>query len=103
MPKRLLHLFPFKRYCLKSHPYILCHFHGRHVVKAIQYIIYAETMHDKWKQTPYPIWFLRCCGSKSSNGNEVLYNLYLIKLYSACVKQNTAVETAIDACSLLAK
>ena len=49
---------------------MLCHFHNRRVVKAIQYIIYAETMHDKWKQTPYAIWFLRRCNSKSSNGNE---------------------------------
>ena len=49
---------------------MLCHFHNRRVVKAIGYIIYAKTMHDKWKQTPHPIWFLRRCDSKSSNGNE---------------------------------
>ena len=35
--------------------------------------------------------------------DELVYNLSLIKLYLACVKQNTAVKTAIDACSLLAK
>ena len=35
--------------------------------------------------------------------DQLLYNLSLIKLYSACVKQNTAVTTASDACSLLSK
>ena len=33
--------------------------------------------------------------------DQLLYNLSLIKLCSACVKQNTAVKTAIDVCSLL--
>ena len=51
---------------------MLCHFHNRRIVIAIRYIIYAETMHDKWKETHYPIWFLRRCDSKSSNGNEGL-------------------------------
>ena len=61
---------------------MLCHFHNRRVVKAIRYTIYDETMHDKWRQTPYPIWFLRRCDNKSSNGNEVLtllkYSLWLV-------------------------
>ena len=38
--------------------------------------------------------------------DQLLYNLYnlsLNKLSSACVKQNIAVKTAVDACSLLAK
>ena len=35
--------------------------------------------------------------------NQLLYNLGLIKLCLACVKQNTAVKTASDACPLLAK
>ena len=52
---------------------MLCHFHNRRVVKAIRYIIYAGTMHDQWKQTPYPIWFLRRCDSKPSNGNEGIF------------------------------
>ena len=34
--------------------------------------------------------------------DQVLYNLSLIKLCSACGKQNAAVN-AVDACSLLAK
>ena len=34
---------------------------------------------------------------------QLLYTLSLIKLYSACAKQNAAVKTASDACSLLAK
>ena len=34
---------------------------------------------------------------------QLLYNLSLIKLCSTCVKQNTAIKTAIYACSLLAK
>ena len=33
--------------------------------------------------------------------DQLLYNLSLIKLCSACVKQNTAVKTAADACLLL--
>ena len=49
---------------------MLCHFHNRRVVKAIRYINYVETMHDKWKQTPYPICFLRRFDLKSSNGNQ---------------------------------
>ena len=52
--------------------YMLCHFHNRRAVKAIGYIIYAETVYDKWKQTPYPIWFLRRCDSKSSKVAEPL-------------------------------
>ena len=35
--------------------------------------------------------------------DQLLYNLSLIKSCSACVKQNTTVKTAGDACSLLAK
>ena len=35
--------------------------------------------------------------------DQLLYNLSLIKSCLACVKQNTAVKTAIDACSLLGK
>ena len=35
--------------------------------------------------------------------DQLLYSLSLIKLCLACVKQNTAVKTAIDACSLLTK
>ena len=54
---------------------MLCHFHSRRVVKAMRYIIYAETMHDQWKQTPYQIWFLRRCDIKSSNGNEAVVSL----------------------------
>ena len=33
---------------------------------------------------------------------QLLYNLYLIKLCSACGKQNVTVKTARDACSMLA-
>ena len=50
---------------------MLCHFRNCRVVKAIRYIIYAEIVHDKRKQIPYPIWFLRHCDSKSSNGSKV--------------------------------
>ena len=35
--------------------------------------------------------------------DQLLYNLSLIRLYLACVEQNTAIKTVIDACSLLAK
>ena len=35
--------------------------------------------------------------------DKLLYNLSLIKLCSACAKNITAVETASDPCSLLAK
>ena len=35
--------------------------------------------------------------------DQLLNNLSLFKLVLACVKQNTAVKTVIDACSLLAK
>ena len=35
--------------------------------------------------------------------DQLLYNLSLMTLCSACVKQNTAVKTSIDASSLLAK
>ena len=35
--------------------------------------------------------------------DQLQYNLSLVKLCSACVKQNAAVKTASDACSLLAK
>ena len=37
-----------------------------------------------------------------ANSFQLLYNLSLIKLSSACAKQNTSVN-ASDACSLLAK
>ena len=68
MPKRLSQLFAFKKNV---------------VSKAIRYMfmstsqlprseIYAETVYDKWKQTPYPIWFLRRCDSKSSKVSEPL-------------------------------
>ena len=40
---------------------------------------------------------LRACA------DQLLYNLSLIRLCSACVKQNKAVKTASNACSLLAK
>ena len=59
---------------------MLCHFHNRGVLKPIRYIIYAETMHDKWKQTPYPIWFLRRYDSKLSNGNEVLMVVFFCSI-----------------------
>ena len=35
--------------------------------------------------------------------DQLLYNLSLIRLCSACLKQNITVNTASDACSLLAK
>ena len=35
--------------------------------------------------------------------DQLLCNLSLIRLYLACVEQNTAIKTVIDACSLLAK
>ena len=35
--------------------------------------------------------------------DQILYNLSLIKLWSTCAKQNAAVKTTNDACSLLAK
>ena len=35
--------------------------------------------------------------------DQLLYNLSLIKLCLACAKQNAAVNTASDACLLLAK
>ena len=35
--------------------------------------------------------------------DQLLCNLSLIKLCSTCVKQNTAVKPAINACSMLAK
>ena len=60
-----------KNIASKAIRYMLCHFHNRRVVKAIRHIVYAETMQDKWKQTSYPIWLLRRCDSKPSNGNEV--------------------------------
>ena len=57
---------------------MLYHFHNRRVVKAIRYSvkairyrIYAEAMHDQWKQIPYPILFLRRSDGKSSNRNKV--------------------------------
>ena len=37
----------------------------------------------------------------TARSDQLLYNLSLIKLCSACVKQNTAVKTAIDVFSLL--
>ena len=51
---------------------MLCQLRNRRVVKAMRYTIYDETMHDKWKQTPYPICFLRRCDSKSSKVAEPL-------------------------------
>ena len=50
------------------------HFHICRGVKTIRYIIYAKTMHGKWKQTPNRIWFLRRCDSTLSNGNKGLEN-----------------------------
>ena len=41
--------------------------------------------------------FLTACA------DQLLFNLSLIKLYTACAKQNTAVKTASDACLLVAK
>ena len=35
--------------------------------------------------------------------NQLLYNLSLTKLFSACAKHNPAVKTANDACLLLEK
>ena len=35
--------------------------------------------------------------------DQLQYNLSLIKLHLACVKQNAAVKTGSDVCSLLAK
>ena len=35
--------------------------------------------------------------------DQILYNLSLIKLCFACAKQNAAVKTVSDACSLIAK
>ena len=35
--------------------------------------------------------------------DQILYILSLIKLWSTCAKQNAAVKTTSDACSLLAK
>ena len=34
--------------------------------------------------------------------DQILCNLNLVKLYSACTEQNAAVKTANDACSMLA-
>ena len=50
-------------------------------------------------------WFLWISYSTlfTACADQLLYNLSLIKLCSACVKQNTAVKTALDACSLLTK
>ena len=39
----------------------------------------------------------------TARADQLLYSLSLIKWFLACVKQNTAVKTAIDAISLLAK
>ena len=73
MPKRLSQLFAFKKMLSqKLSDTCLCQLRNCRVVKAMRYIIYAETMHDKWKQTPYPIWFLRRCDSKSSKVAEPL-------------------------------
>ena len=52
-----------KNIVLKAIRYMICHFHNRRVVKALRYINHVETMHDKWKQTPYPICFLRRCAT----------------------------------------
>ena len=50
-------------------------------------------------------WFLWISHSTlfTACADQLLYSLSLIKWCSACVKQNTAVKTAIDACSLLGK
>ena len=60
-----------------------------------------------WKVSRFD-WFLWISRSTLLNTltvctNQLLYNLSLIKLYSACVKQNTAAKTASDACALLSK
>ena len=52
-------------------------------------------------------WFLWIHVAHSENlltacANQLIYNLSLIKLCSACVKQSTAVNIAINACLLLA-
>ena len=39
----------------------------------------------------------------TARADQLLYNLSLIKLCLAYVKQNTAVKAACDACSLLAE
>ena len=50
-------------------------------------------------------WFLWISHSTlfTACADQLLYSLNLIKRCWACVKQNTAVKTAIDVCSLLAK
>ena len=50
-------------------------------------------------------WFLWISHSTlfTACAGQLLYSPKLIKGYSACVKQNTAVKTAINDCSLLAK
>ena len=60
----------------KAIRYMLRNFHNRGVVETTWHIIYAETMHDEWKQNPYPIWFLRRCDSKLSSANEVLLSMF---------------------------
>ena len=42
----------YKNIVSKAIRYLLCHFHDRRVVKAIRYIIYTETMHDKYGNKP---------------------------------------------------
>ena len=39
----------------------------------------------------------------TASTDQLLYNLSLIKLFSACVKQNTTVKTSSDAYSVVAK
>ena len=52
------------------------------------------------------LWFWHSALQKillTTCADQLLYTLSLIKLCSACVKQSTAVKTAIDVCLLLAK
>ena len=51
-------IFPVSTYInivSKAIRYMLRYFHNRRVVTAVRYIIYVETVYDKWKQTLYPI------------------------------------------------
>ena len=61
----------WKNIVSKAIGYMLCHFHNGRVVEAIRHTIYAERIHDQWKQIPYPIWFLGRWESKLSNKNKV--------------------------------
>ena len=52
------------------------------------------------------LWISHAAHSKillTACDDQLLYNLSLIKLCLACVKQNTAVKTGIAACQLLEK